>query len=45
MGERSANESRVLLLQARYPLAKFLTADPRFQSIYQDNLASVFARR
>ena len=39
------NESRLVLLQARYPLAKFLTADPRFQLIYQDNLAMVFARR
>ncbi len=39
------NESRLVLLQARYPLAKFLTADPRFQLIYQDNLALVFARR
>ncbi len=39
------NESGVVLLAADLPLAKILTADPRFQLIYQDSLAVVFARR
>ena len=39
------NESGVVLLGADLPLAKILTADPRFQLIYQDSLAVVFARR
>jgi hypothetical protein len=39
------NEAGVVLLSADLPLAKLLTADPRFQLIYQDQLAVVFARR
>jgi hypothetical protein len=39
------NEAGVVLLDATMPLAKVLTADPRFQLIYQDSLAVVFARR
>jgi hypothetical protein len=39
------NESGVVLLDASMPLAKILTADPRFQLIYQDQLAVVFARK
>jgi hypothetical protein len=39
------NESGVVLLDASMPLAKILTADPRFQLVYQDQLAVVFARR
>jgi hypothetical protein len=39
------NEAGVIVLQADLPLAKILTADPRFQLIYQDALAVVFARK
>ncbi len=39
------NEAGVVVLAADLPLAKLLTADPRFQLIYQDSLAVVFARR
>jgi len=39
------NEAGVVLLSADLPLAKVLTADSRFQLIYQDQLALVFARR
>ncbi len=39
------NEAGVVLLGADLPLAKILTADPRFKLIYQDSLAVVFARR
>jgi hypothetical protein len=39
------NEAGVVLLAADLPLAKILTADPRFQLVYQDQLAVVFARR
>ena len=39
------NEAGVVLLGADLPLAKILTADSRFQLIYQDPLAVVFARR
>ena len=39
------NEAGVVVLAADLPLAKILTADPRFQLIYQDSLAVVFARR
>ena len=39
------NEAGVVLLAADLPLAKILTADPRFQLIYQDSMAVVFARR
>ncbi len=39
------NESGVVLLAADLPLAKLLTADPRFQLIYQDSMSVVFARR
>lgn len=39
------NESGVVLLSADLPLAKILTADSRFQLIYQDQMAVVFARR
>ena len=38
-------ESGVVLLESVSPLAKVLTTDPRFQLIYQDSLAVVFARR
>jgi hypothetical protein len=39
------NEAGVVLLSSDLPLAKILTADSRFQLIYQDQLAVVFARR
>ncbi len=39
------NESRVILLQQDNILVKFLVTDPRFELIYQDELAAVFRRR
>jgi len=39
------NEAGVVLLDSQLPLAKILTADPRFQLIYRDQIAAVFARR
>jgi hypothetical protein len=38
-------ESGVVLLHSDLPLAKMLAADPRFQLIYQDHLATVYVRR
>jgi hypothetical protein len=38
------NEAGVVVLAADLPLAKILTADPRFKLIYQDSLAVVFGR-
>lgn len=39
------NEAGVVLLFSDLPLAKLLTVDPRFQLIYRDPIATVFARR
>jgi hypothetical protein len=39
------NESGVVLLQRRVPLANILLSDARFRVIYQDQLAMVFVRR
>jgi hypothetical protein len=39
------NEAGVVLLASDLPLAKILTADPRFKLIYQDSLAMVFGRQ
>ena len=39
------NQSRLVVLQQKNILVKFLTADPRFDLIYQDGVAAVFARR
>jgi len=39
------NESGVVLLDSNLPLAKILTIDPRFQLIFHDEIATVFARR
>ena len=39
------NASRVVLLQRRTPLVKFLTTDSQFERIYQDDVAVVFRRR
>jgi hypothetical protein len=38
------NESGVILLPEQAPLAALLSADQRFQKIYQDNIAVVFTR-
>ena len=38
-------DASVVILEARLPLAKILTIDPRFQLIYEDAVATVFARR
>jgi len=39
------NESGVVILDSTLPLAKILTIDPRFELIYRDQIATVFARR
>src|SRR5208283_4966114 len=39
------NEAGVVVLAADLPLAKILTADPRFKLIYQDSLAVVFGHQ
>ncbi|MGA2962364.1 MAG: hypothetical protein ABSD96_11880 [Candidatus Korobacteraceae bacterium] len=39
------NEASVILLGSELPLAKILTVDPRFQLIYRDQIATVYARR
>ena len=39
------NEAGVVVLAADLPLAKILTADPRFRLLYQDQIAVVFGRR
>jgi hypothetical protein len=39
------NESGVVVLAADLPLAKILTADSRFQLLYQDQIAVVYGRK
>jgi len=39
------NDAGVVLLDSQLPLAKILTVDPRFQLVYHDDTATVFARR
>jgi hypothetical protein len=39
------NEAGVVLLDSQLPLAKILTVDPRFQLVYHDGTATVYARR
>lgn len=39
------NEAGVVLLSSDLPLAKVLTVDARFQLVYRDSIATVFARR
>ncbi len=39
------NQAGVVLLQKTEPLAEVLTTDPRFQLVYQDDLAEVLVRR
>jgi hypothetical protein len=38
------NQAGVVLLSSDLPLAKVLTVDPRFQLVYRDQIATVFAR-
>jgi len=39
------NEAGIVLLDSELPLAKILTADPRFELVYHDQIATVYARR
>jgi hypothetical protein len=39
------DESHLVILDSTLPLAKILTVDTRFQLIYHDDIATVFARR
>ena len=39
------DEAGVVLLDSKLPLAKVLTIDPRFQLVFHDDIATVFARR
>jgi hypothetical protein len=39
------NEAGVVLLDSQLPLAKVLSVDPRFQLVYHDDTATVYARR
>ena len=39
------SEAGVVLLDSQLPLAKILTVDPRFQLVFHDEIATVFARR
>jgi len=39
------NEAGVVLLQRKMPLARLLMNDPRFEKVYEDELAIVFVRR
>jgi hypothetical protein len=39
------NEAGVVLLDSRLPLAKILSIDSRFQLLYHDDTATVYARR
>ena len=39
------NEAGVVLLDSQLPLAKMLTVDPRFQLVFHDEIATVYARR
>jgi len=39
------NESGLVVLQSKLPLAKILTIDPRFRLIYRDEVATVFGRQ
>ena len=43
--DRYLNEAGVVVLDSDLPLAKILTIDPRFQLVYRDQIATVFARR
>lgn len=39
------NESGLVILESKLPLAKILTIDPRFRLVYRDNTATVFERQ
>jgi hypothetical protein len=39
------DEAGVVILDSKLPLAKILTIDPRFNRVYHDDIATVFARR
>ena len=39
------NEAGVVLLDSQLPLAKILSIDPRFELVYHDDTATVYARR
>jgi hypothetical protein len=39
------DEAGVVILDSKLPLAKILTIDPRFNLVYHDDIATVFARR
>jgi hypothetical protein len=39
------NESRLVLLESKLPLAKVLSIDPRFTLLYHDDIATVFAHK
>jgi hypothetical protein len=43
--DRYLNEAGVVVVDSDLPLAKILTVDPRFQLVYRDQIATVFARR
>jgi len=38
------NESGIVILQSKLPLAKVLTIDPRFRLVYRDEITTVFTR-
>jgi hypothetical protein len=38
-------DARLVILESRIPLSKILTIDPRFRLVYQDQIATVYARR
>jgi hypothetical protein len=42
--DRSLNESRLIILPRQKILTRFLTADPRYTLLYQDDVAMVFIR-
>jgi len=39
------DQAGVVILDSKLPLAKILTIDPRFNLVYHDDIAAVFARR
>jgi len=39
------DQAGVVILDSKLPLAKILTIDPRFNLVYHDDIATVFARR
>jgi hypothetical protein len=39
------NESGLVVLESKLPLAKILTIDPRFRLVYRDDLATVYVRQ